>query len=144
MNLAMMGLEDVGIPLPHSCQMFKVNTNVTVDMRGGTSTLGMINKDAQGLVHLSSMSKYFIRFLICIPKLKLFLFALKLAFGYGFHSIIIESDSLLAISETDALDVSCKDEAYLILDVDLISSGIECCFVHIKRGANQLVYKLIN
>ena len=71
-------------------------------------TLGMVIRDAQGSILLCAVTKYSHPVSSLYAKIKAIRFGLQLALIYGFSSIVIECNSLLAIYEMEigAIDVS--------------------------------------
>ena len=69
---------------------------------------------------------------------------MNLAIEDEFHTLLVESDSLLAISKISSANTLLWDGVGLILDiVDLVSSCIDFNFVHVKKLANRLTHNLI-
>ena len=70
-------------------------------------------------------------------------FGLQLAKEHSFPSILVESDSLLAIQEIAKHNDSFCQWANIIFDiVDMASSYDQCSFKHIRRTANMYAHNV--
>ncbi|XVE95072.1 hypothetical protein REPUB_Repub02eG0064800 [Reevesia pubescens] len=103
----------------------------------------MVVRDFNGNVLLSGVSGERLVQTTMHAEVKAILWGIKEAVHNGFDSLIVESDSLLAILEIQKAEASYWDEAALIFDILKWATFCTFChFHHVKRSANYLAHSI--
>lgn len=100
----------------------------------------MVIRDSSGIVQLCAVTK------VDLPlhsEIKTILFGLEIARNNSFLSLIVESDSLIAVQEISKKQVSYCERESLILDImDLSLEFQSCNFIYIRRSTNACAHNI--
>ncbi|XWS68772.1 hypothetical protein CRYUN_Cryun04dG0121000 [Craigia yunnanensis] len=76
-------------------------------------------------------------------ELRAILFGLEVAINNSYLSILIESDSLVAVQEVrKQQEIFCMWEGIISHIGDLSRDGTACSLIHVRRSGNELAHNL--
>ena len=122
---------------------FKLNVDATFNADSKIAGLGMVLRDSSSNVMLSAVTKIDRVDSPLHAEIKAILFGMEVAWANSFSSLIVESDSLIAIQEISKNQESfCEWESIIsdIMDLSLLCSN--CSFHSIKRSANMCAHDI--
>ena len=121
----------------------KLNVDAAFCPRNKVASLGMVVRNDTGAIRLCGIKKIGNVESPLQAELMAIAFGLQLAKEHSFTSIIVESDSLLAIHEIEKHHNSfCLWESIISDIVDNSVSFGQCCFKHIRRSANKCAHNV--
>ena len=122
-------------PLP--MQYMKINTDAAFDRRTGLSRSGAVIWDHGGRILVSAISKQERAQSVLQAELRAIRFGLFVAVERGYNNIIVESDSMMAISLVNKEDVN-WDGGAIVKDIsDTVQGCGSCQFQYAGRRANR-------
>ena len=129
--------------MPLASNSFKLNVDAAYSSRTKEASLGMVVRDHLGSVLLCAVTKVDSIVFPLHAEIKALLFGLEITLNNSFLSLVVESDSLLAIQEILKQPVSfCVWEGIISDTIDLSLDCNLCNFHHIRRYANGFAHNL--
>ena len=128
---------------PPICGSLKLNVDATFNSNSKLAGLGMVLRDSSGSVRLSAVTKIDRVDSPLHAEFKAILFGMEVAWANSFSSLIVESDSSIAIQEISKnQETFCEWESIIsdIMDFSLLCSN--CSFHSIKRTANMCAHNI--
>ena len=126
-------------PLPGS---FKINVDAAFYSTTKEACLSLVVRDHQGLPHLCAATRVNNVDSALHAEFKAILFGLTKASKFQFLSVLLESDSLIAIKEIKKQISFCEWEGIISDVIDMSSKFQSCSFYHVRRVANICAHNL--
>ncbi|XWS69079.1 hypothetical protein CRYUN_Cryun04dG0148800 [Craigia yunnanensis] len=128
---------------PPALDILKLNVDAAFSASSGKARYGMVVRDSTGKICLCAVSKEEDANTVLHAELKAILFGLKIACNNFTETLIVESDSLLAINKIRKQHDTLCEWGSLITDiVDKSLDYGTCYFHHICRSANVLAHNI--
>ena len=123
--------------------VLKLNTDAAFCEQSKMAKLGVVCRDSTGVVHFNAHGS---RKEIQTPlqaELLALLFGLEIAIDKGYKNILLETDSLIAVTEIEKGFLSLCEWGNIIFDICYFIEKCDRCRVgHVKREANSLAHNL--